>query len=147
MDLLRLVALDPDDLTILSAQVQDALVRPSDLVWLPGEQRFALELRRFDWESQQSPRRRLAALHFERVGKVRSRGMPARKAETTLNLLAALFHPSGVPDDAGGEIELAFSGGASIRLAVECVEAQLKDLGPVWEAGSLPAHPLDEGST
>lgn len=146
MDLLRLVALDPDDLTVLSAQVQDALVRPADLVWLPGERRFALELRRFDWEAPQTPRRRLAALHFERVLRVRARDMPERGAETPLNLLAALFHPSGEPEDAGGEVELAFSGGAAIRLVVECVEAQLADLGPVWEAVSCPRHPPEEGS-
>lgn len=147
MDLLRLVALDPDDLTVLSAQVQDALVRPADLVWLPEERRFALELRRFDWEAPDTPRRRLAALHFERVLRVRSRDLPERGAETPLNLLAALFHPTQEPGDPSGEIELAFSGGASIRLAVECVEAQLADLGPIWEAAARPAHPADRGNS
>ncbi len=27
---------------------------------------------------------------------------------------------------------------------LECIEAQLKDLGPAWEAISRPYHPLDD---
>jgi hypothetical protein len=64
MDLLKLVALDPDDLAVVSAHLQDALISVGDIAYLPGERRFALAAKRFDWEAEQ-PQRRLSGLHFE----------------------------------------------------------------------------------
>jgi hypothetical protein len=58
-----------------------------------------------------------------------------------LSLLAVHFEPKEHP---GGFITLTFSGGASIRLQVECIEAELTDLGPAWRARSRPQHPGDE---
>ena len=73
-DPLKLIALDADDLAIVSAHLQDAVLKAADIVYLPREQRFALALRRFDWEGAQhgQRRRRLTALHFDRVQAVRS---------------------------------------------------------------------------
>lgn len=141
MELLKLAALDAEDLTVISAHLQDAILRAEDLTYLAPERRFVLVLRRFDWavEPGEPPRRRLAGLHFERVLAVRSRGMPAPGAEATLNLLALTFEPGEAPS---GTLTLVFSGGAAIRLDVECVEARLKDLGPVWEAEARPGHAL-----
>ena len=51
MDLLKLVALDPEDLAIISTHLQDAVLRVGDIVFLPKERRFAIEVRRFDWEA------------------------------------------------------------------------------------------------
>lgn len=139
MDLVKLIALDSDDLTVVSAHVQDAVVRVADLTWLAAEGRFALALRRFDWEAPQTPRRRLAALHFERVRTVSARDVPRAETGRILNLLAVTFTPTDAP---AGMITLAFSEGAALRLEVECIETQLSDLGPMWEASSLPRHDL-----
>lgn len=138
MDLLKLVALDSDDLAVVSAHLQDAVVRVGDLAFLPGERRFALLARRFDWEAPagEPPRRRLAGMHFERVLAVRLRGIDRARAEASLNLLAVTFEESDGP---AGTATLVFSEGA-IQLDVECIEAQMKDLGPVWEAESRPGH-------
>ena len=57
-DPLKLIALDADDLAIVSAHLQDAVLKAADLVYLPREQRFALALRRFDWEGAQHGQRR-----------------------------------------------------------------------------------------
>ncbi|MFD0935235.1 DUF2948 family protein, partial [Methylobacterium trifolii] len=85
-----------------------------------------------------APRRRLAGVHFERVLGVRTRGIaPGQEADAPLNLLAVTFDPGEPPS---GTVTLVFAGGAAIRLDVECVEAALKDLGPVWEAESRPDH-------
>ena len=138
---LRLIALDADDLGVISVHLQDAVVRAGDLKWLRGERRFALALRRFDWEAPaDEPRRRLAGLHFNRVRAVRYRDIDVAKPDTILNLLALTFE---VEDPPSGDVSLVFSGGGAIRLAVECVEAQLKDLGPAWEASNRPAHQID----
>ena len=37
---LKLLALDEEDLAVLSAHVQDAVLKVGDLVYLPKEQRF-----------------------------------------------------------------------------------------------------------
>ena len=58
-----------------------------------------------------------------------------------LSLLAVSFEPGDPP---GGRVTLTFSGDASIQLEVECIEAELKDLGLVWRTRSRPEHPGDE---
>lgn len=135
---LKLIALDADDLSVISAHLQDAVLKRGDIAYLPGEKRFALALRRFDWEgaAQGQKRRRLSALHFERVTAARSSKVAA--GDAVLSLLAVTFTSS---DDPAGQVTLHFSDGAAIRLDVECIEAQMKDLGPIWEAVATPAHP------
>jgi hypothetical protein len=142
MDLLKLVALDQEDLAVISAHLQDAIVRVGDLAYLPAENRFALLARRFDWEAgpNEPPRRRLTGLHFERVTGVRVRGVDRTKPDSVLNLLAIAFDAGDAPS---GTATLIFAEGAAIQIELECVEMQMKDLGPVWEAESRPSHDLD----
>jgi hypothetical protein len=138
---LRLIALDADDLTIISAHLQDAVLKVGDIVWRPAEKRVALGLRRFDWEGHEAgeKRRRLAAIHFERVAAFRAQGVDPAAKDTILSLLAVTFQPSAEAEPAG-EIMLTFSGGATLKLSVECIEAQLKDLGGMWETAHAPNH-------
>jgi hypothetical protein len=139
MDLLKLVALDQEDLAVVSAHLQDAIVRVGDLTYLPQEKRFALTARRFDWEASPSepPRRRLTGLHFERVTAVRIRGIDRGNPDAVLNLLAVTFEET---DNPSGTATLIFAEGGAIQLDLECIELQMKDLGPVWEAESRPSH-------
>lgn len=141
MELLRLVALDPEDLAVLSAHLQDAIVRTGDLAFLADQQRFALVARRFEWESAENePRRRLSGLHFERVKKVRTLNIDRSHADEPLELLAVTFEPAEAPS---GQVTLVFAGGKAVQLELECVEAQMKDLGPVWAAGARPSHNVE----
>jgi hypothetical protein len=137
---LKLIALDEEDLAILSAHMQDAVVRLEDVAFLPGEQRFALVARRFDWETRpgETPRRRLAGLHFDRVLRARTRGIDPARRDETLNLLAIAFEEGETPS---GLVTLGFSDDRAVQLEVECIEAGMKDLGPVWEAEGRPEHP------
>ena len=139
MELLRLVALDQEDLAVISTHLQDAVVRVGDLALLPLERRFALVARRFDWECRldEPPRRCLTGLHFERVLRCRTRGLDRRYPDAVINLLAVTFAETDAPS---GTVTLLFSEGVAIQLDVECIEAQMKDLGPVWEADSRPTH-------
>jgi hypothetical protein len=140
---LKLIALDADDLTILSAHMQDAVVRVGDIVWRPTEKRAAFAARRYDWEGAAGgeKRRRLTAMHFERVTAMQAAGVNPQAKEAILSLLAVTFQPADTAgENPAGDITLAFSGGATIRLSVECVEAQLKDLGGMWETANEPSH-------
>jgi hypothetical protein len=140
---LRLVALEPDDLVVISAHAQDAVVRAGDILWRPGERRLVLLMRRFDWEGADKgeKRRRLAALHFARVGAVKALRLDPRQTDHVLSLLAVTFTPDG--EGPSGSVTLTFAGGPSLRAEVECLEVQLKDLGGMWETASQPAHDLE----
>ena len=139
MELLKLAALDTEDLTVISAHLQDAILRPEDLTYLAGEHRFLMVVRRFDWTPDAPPRRRLAGLHVERVLSVKTRGL-APGDTTPMSLLALTFEATDSPS---GHIDMVFSGGAAVRLEVECIEVRMKDLGPVWEAVARPGHAID----
>lgn len=136
MELLKLAAFDPDDLGVVSAHLQDAIVRVGDLTYLPEKRRFALVCRRFDWESG-DPRRRLAGCHFEHVRSVRTRDIDRTRSDDALNLLAVTFAAGDPPS---GTAILHFAGGGTLQLELECIEALMKDLGPMWSAGSRPTH-------
>jgi DUF2948 family protein len=142
---LKLIALDAEDLAVLSANLQDAVLRVADVAYLPREKRFAAIANRFDWESadkgQGTYARRRAAVRFERVLGAQVHGVDPANKSAVLALLAISFEPAEAPQ---GHVTLHFADGAAIRLHVECIEAELKDLGPVWQAKSKPHHP-DEG--
>jgi hypothetical protein len=138
MELLRLMALDGEDLAVVSAHLQDAVVKLSDASYLPKEQRFALVARRFEWECEDpQPRRRLTGVHFDRVTHVRCRNIDRSRPNEALSLLAITFEKKLSPS---GTVTLIFSGDAAIQLDVECIEIQMKDLGPVWAAVGRPIH-------
>ncbi len=145
MQPLKLAALDEEDLQVLSAHLQDAVLRVADMAYLPGQHRFAAVINRFDWEGaltaegakDKKVERRRSALRFDRVlgaqlSKIR---MSARSA--VLELLAIRFEADEPP---GGYVTLYFAGGGAIRLQVECIEAELQDLGPAWRASRTPEH-------
>lgn len=140
---LKLLAFDTEDLAVLSAHMQDAVMKVGDTVYLPRERRFAFAANRFDWEQAAvagENRRRRTAVHFERVTAVRSRHIPRADPEVCLNLLAIAFEPGEEP---GGTVLLHFSGDACIRLEVECLEGAMKDLGPAWQAAHCPEHHVE----
>jgi hypothetical protein len=148
---LRLIALDAEDLAIVSAHLQDAVLRIGDMSYLPREKRFATVLNRFNWfgallegNEARADERRRSGLRFERVVRARSHGLDLAAKDKALSLLAITFTASGA-DDPGGVVQLHFSGGAAIELGVECVEAELKDLGAAWRARKRPEHPDDDG--
>ncbi|MCX7899884.1 MAG: DUF2948 family protein [Methylocystis sp.] len=141
---LRLHALDKDDLALLSAHLQDALVRVGDIAFLPTKRRFALVGSRFDWAAEMDGRleRCRTGLHFESVERVRCQCVDRNQPDMILSLLAVTFEPG--PEAPSGVIHLTFAGGACICLDVECVEAQLCDVGPRWTVKSRPTHDLSD---
>jgi hypothetical protein len=148
MDPLKFVVLDEEDLEVVSAHVQDAVVKASEVLWRPQEKRVVVALNRFDWEGAQTDkaefRRRRAALRFERVLSCKCRQMNPAGKDVVLNLLAVEFSETDAP---AGVVTLTFSGGGTLRLDVECLEAELADLGPSWSAAACPTHAVIDGET
>lgn len=135
-DPLKLLALDGEDLEVISTHLQDAVVKPADMVWLPREKRFVLVVDRYDWCGAQSGERtrRRSGLHFERVLDVK-RSHFDQMADKASVLLSIVFD---LNDDPAGQVTLLFEDGGAIRLDVECLEAAMSDLGPAWPCGSPP---------
>ena len=146
MDPLKLVALDRDDVEIISTHLQDSVLKVADIRWRPGENRLVVALNRFDWEGalEKDPdyRRRRAVLRFDRVRNLKCRNVDPKDGDAVLNLLAVEFAETDPP---AGVVTLVFSGGSALRLEVECLEVELADLGPVWAAAACPSH-LHEAS-
>ena len=155
-DELKLVALDKDDIEVVSAHVQDAVVKVGDIIWQPQDKRLVIALNRFDWMSaaeiakagkvsgtaartaaKPDYRRCRTALRFERVLACKCRNLDQLNKDARLNLLAIEFAETDAP---AGTITLMFSGGGVIRLDVECLEAELADLGEVATVAVCPDH-------
>jgi len=142
MEPLKFVALDPDDLEVVSTHLQDAEVKVADVHWRPQEKRLVLGLDRFDWQawnaSSPEMRRRRSALRFDRVLCCKCRQVAPDRKDKVLNLLAIEFEGTDTP---AGVVTLVFSGGPVLRLEVECLEVELVDLGPAKVAEARPANP------
>lgn len=125
----RLIALDQDDLAVISAHVQEASVTAADILWRQGDKRLIVGMRRLDWEQtlngETSPRRLVSALRFDRVLSCQSRNIDLNAPHAAFDLLGIEFYPARAP---GGTVVLMFADGAALRLGVECLECELADL-------------------
>ena len=126
---LLLLANEADEVVLISALLQDALVRPVDIAWQPKARRLVLLVNRFRWEAGDCTRVR-AALRIESVLRVQRRDWP--RDEGILDLLAVTAD--------GHHLTLAFAGGATLRAEVECVDVVLEDMSAPWAASRKPGH-------
>lgn len=127
----RLAALDPEDLCVISAHVQDARVAVGDIHWRQSERRLVIGMRRVDWDQTLNgvpePDRLISALRFDRVLACKARNIDMAAPDAVLDLIGIEFNPTDAP---GGSALLLFAGGGALRLDVECLECELADLGP-----------------
>ena len=142
---LKLCAFDEEDLAVLSAHTQDAVLKVGDMVYLPQEGRFALAMNRFIWEKaadgkRKAYERRRSVLSFDRVRTVRTSRIERKRPDAVLELLAVSFETADTP---AGNVTLVFAGGGAVQLDVEVIEARLADLGAAWATSAKPEHNLE----
>jgi DUF2948 family protein len=140
---LKLRAEDTEDLAVISACLQDALVPVRDLAYVPEDRTFLLVANRFRWENGLSPapgeaayERTLCGITFSEVAAVSYNGFRRTEDSRILSLLAIR------PED--GAVHLEFSGGATIRLEVARILCLATDLGEPWPTQWQPRHDADE---
>jgi len=140
---LRLLAEEAEDLRIIAAAVQDAVVKAGNLKYEKRGRRFAIELNRYRWEA--APKRRgqpgervRALLAFDGVLGVKTRGITRVDPELILSLLSLEFTPDAEPP--GGKVTLLFAGDGEIVLTVEALDATLLDSDYVWPTRHVPSH-------
>lgn len=131
----RLRAHDPDDLTVVSALLQDALVPLADMAYLKDERRFVLAVNRYRWDDPDKPSRTHALLSFQETDGVQSRGLDRSKPNHIYELLSLAY--------ADGIVQAEFSGGGSLRIQVQKLDCLLEDVGEPWPATREPKHDVD----
>jgi hypothetical protein len=137
---LKLRAEDAEDLAVVSAVLQDALVPVAEMAYLPEERRFVLVVNRFCWEHKVEGKRferTLTGLMFDGVAAAKVRGFDIRDTGRIQEILAIRAVP--------GAIIFDFSAGDGLRLEVERILCHLEDLGDPWPTPWRPKHPLEAG--
>ena len=163
---LKLLAQDTDDLVVISAQLQDAIVPVMDMGYLSQESLFAMVVNRFRWDIGQIDEppslgsdeddeaesrgetvggyfyRTHAALRIGSVTNVASKGIDLKDRGGFLNILAVTADMNTTSGNV--EILIAFSGGAWTRLTATELDVRLEDLGDPWPTHRKPDHELPD---
>ena len=137
---LRLLAMDADDLAVISAALQDAVTRIGDISYERNGKTVTLAFNRLRWEAAQDPgelERVRSAMQLGCVTHVRHRNLRADAKDAALQLLAVSFEAGDTP---AGVVTFAFADGGDLAVEVECVDAALADLSEPWPAHHKPAH-------
>ncbi|MGR3290682.1 MAG: DUF2948 family protein [Paracoccaceae bacterium] len=143
---LRLMAMDNDDLQVMSALVQDAVFPIAEMTWDRKRRRFALLLNRFRWEDldasatrQRDYERVQSVLVIEDVTAVASQGVDRSEAELILSILSLSFETG---KDGTGSVEITLAGDGAIAIAVEALQVTLNDVTRPYVAPSRnePKH-------
>lgn len=136
---LRLWATDADDLKVIAALCQDAVLPAHEMLWDQSARSFALLLNRFRWEDRRSPERVQSVMTIGDVRRVQSQGV-TRDKDVVLSLLTIAWQAA---EDGTGALELTFAGDGALRLEVECLDLRLHDVTRPYTAPSRrqPEHP------
>jgi len=138
---LRLLAEDDDDLQVISAALQDAILTVGEIAYEPQARRLTVALNRFCWEcSADEPVRIRAGLQLGGVLGVKSRDVKLDAKDAMLSILALTFVAAEAEEDPGGVVLIHLAGDGDIRVEVECIDAVLSDLSEPWRAQASPAH-------
>ena len=132
---LRIKAEADEDLEVIAAHLQDAIIPLAGLVFDQVENCFHLLAHRFCWEHQgEEGARVLSTLTFHHVSDVHKRELDLSSKEELLNLLT--IHRLGQEN----WIHLIFSGGAEVRLRIDQLHCHLSDVEDPHPTPHRPAH-------
>ena len=139
---LKLIAKTDADLRVISAHLQDSIVKTSDIANLKKNRIFLMQLNRFMWEDVEKGvfrknKRIRTVLRFENILKVTSKNVNQKKNDRFLDFLA--IETFKMPDK-NYEMNLIFSGDTVIKLIMEAIELTLDDQGSPWESKNKPKH-------
>jgi hypothetical protein len=146
---LRLRAVDAEDLSVIAACLQDALIPLSEMAYLPDERRFMAAFTRFQRERAVDPDRlggltqSQSVLILREVEAVKYRGLDSRFGAVRFELLTLISEPA---KDGRIRITLLFAGDAAIQLHARGIAATLEDFGEPWPAATAPTHDWSPGS-
>tara|TARA_B100000965_G_C18992636_1_gene498936 strand:- start:43 stop:489 length:447 start_codon:yes stop_codon:yes gene_type:complete len=140
---LKLLALNHDDLKVLSAHLQDSVTLVKDIIFLKKSRTFLMMVNRFMWEDVErgifrENKRIRSAVKFENVLEVKSRNINQKKKDKILELLSI---DSEIKNNKK-ELLITFAGNNEIILIVEEINILLDDVGLPWKVKHVPKHEL-----
>ena len=139
---LKLLATSDEDLKVISAHLQDAIVLPNEIANLKKNRIFLIQLNRFMWEDVEKGvfrknKRTRTVLKFDNVVSVSSKNVSTLNKKKFLDFLT--IESKSLPDKSY-EIKLIFSGNAIIKINAEVIDVTLDDQGSPWESKTQPKH-------
>ena len=139
---LKLLATSDEDLRVIAAHLQDAIVSVQDIANLEKNRIFLIQLNRFMWEDIEKGvfrknKRIRTILKFDNVVSVFSKNINSKDKERFLDFLAI---ETNILPDKYYEIKLIFSGDSVIKIRSEVIEVTLDDQGSPWESKTKPKH-------
>jgi hypothetical protein len=137
MTALRLLVQDADDLSVISASLQDSVAKMGDIAFDKQARRLTLAVNRYRWEAKRGGERVRTGLQVGGVLAVASRNLKLGAKEAVVELLSIGFEPGEAP---GGVIHFTFAGGGDLRVEVECIDMVLADVSAPWPAKRRPTH-------
>lgn len=144
---LNLGAQDAEDLQVISALVQDAVLPVTEIAFQKRHNRLCLLLNRLrheDVDNAQARGRKVervqSLLVIENALAVSAQGVDQKQSDMILSLLSVSFEAG---DDGTGFVDLTFAGDGALRASVEALEVTLRDVTRPYVApsGRAPAHP------
>ena len=139
---LKLIARTKDDLRVVSAHLQDAIVNISDIANLEKNKIFLMQLNRFMWEDVEKGvfrknKRIKSVLKFDNIVKVYSKNISQMEKSKFLDFLT--IETIQMPDN-NYEMKLIFSGNSMIKVISEVIDVTLDDQGEAWDTKNMPKH-------
>ena len=121
--LAKIIALDLDGLSTISAIISGAKVLIADIKYLPSSKVFLLSIERTKIESELKDKKINSIIRLDFVQKVRSKNIDQSNKDLVLELIGIDY----LKNNEDYEINLIFNNNAFIALTVETIEARLED--------------------
>ena len=139
---LKLIAKTEEDLKVVSAHLQDAIVNVTNIANLEKNQIVLMQLNRFMWEDVEKGvfrknKRIRTVLKFENVLKVYSKNINQSKKDKFLDFLTI---ETIKMTDNNYEMKIVFAGDSILRIIAEVIEVTLDDQGEAWDTKNIPKH-------
>ena len=131
---LKLVCKNQEDLSVISAYLQDSIVTSKDIKFLKKNRTFLMIVNRFMWEDVEKgifreSKRIRCVIKFEHVLLVKSKRINQKNKNKPLECLAI---KSEKLSSNNYDIKILFSGDSVISLVSEVLEVYMQDLGAAW---------------
>ena len=121
--LAKIIAVDKEGLSTISAIVSGAKVLIADIKYLPSNKVFLLSIERTKIESDQKDKTINSMIRLDFVHAVRSKNIDQSNKDLVLELIAIDY----LKNNEDYEINLIFNNNAYIALTTETIEARLED--------------------
>ena len=121
--LAKIIAVDKEGLSTISAIVSGAKVLIADIKYLPSSKVFLLSIERTKVETEQRDKKINSVIRLDFVQKVRSKNIDQSNKDLVLELIAIDY----LKNNEDYEINLIFNNNAYIALTTETIEARLED--------------------